>query len=36
MPSNILNKAEFVDFRKNKEGNIEGIVFKDRLTSKEY
>jgi glycerol-3-phosphate dehydrogenase len=30
-----LNKAEFIDFIKN-NGQIEGIIFEDKLTSQRY
>ena len=32
MPANILNKAEFLDFVKDNEGKITGVIFADRLT----
>lgn len=36
VPANALNRAEFVDFIKNPEGKIEGVVFRDLLTNKTY
>jgi hypothetical protein len=33
-PANILNRAEFVDFTKDAEGKIVGVVFRDQLTKK--
>lgn len=33
-PANILNRAEFVDFTKDKEGKIVGLRLKDLLTNK--
>lgn len=35
-PANIINRAEFVDFVKDKDGKIVGVVFRDLLTKKEY
>lgn len=34
VPGNALNKAEFVDFIKDKDGKITGVTFKDLLTQK--
>ena len=36
MPGNALNKAEFLDFIKDKDGKILGVTFKDMLTNKTY
>jgi glycerol-3-phosphate dehydrogenase len=36
VPANAINRAEFLDFVKNKEGKIGGVVFKDELTGKTY
>ena len=36
MPANLLNKAEFLSFIKDKDGRIAGVVFKDMQTNKEY
>ena len=33
-PANILNRAEFVDFMKDPEGQIVGVVFRDQLTKR--
>jgi glycerol-3-phosphate dehydrogenase len=35
-PANIVNKAEFVNFIKDKEEKIVGVTFRDSLTKKEY
>ena len=35
-PANIVNKAEFLDLIKDKDGKIIGACFKDRLTGEEY
>ena len=34
VPANILNKAEFLEFVKNKEGKIEGVTFLEKETNK--
>lgn len=36
IPGNAINRAEFIDFLKDKEGTIEGAIFKDLLTNKKY
>lgn len=36
IPANILNRAELVDFTKDKAGKMVGLRFKDLLTNKEY
>lgn len=35
-PANAVNRTEFVDFMKDQQGKIRGVVVRDLLTSKEY
>jgi glycerol-3-phosphate dehydrogenase len=35
-PANVLNRAEFIDFIKDKDAKIIGVIFNDQLTKKQY